>query len=160
MENKRILEKIRKNILAVVLFFNIVAWTLLTISDAIEEQKDSGQSITWLLVYAMPIMMCILFVICEVKGLVNGASAKGKVTNIIIWFVCGSIFSVVIGMSVNNNNWIVKQATGGWEHFLNGIEYMIMGVLWTIGCTIVFIIVYIIEWIIDRIHKKNCKNKC
>ena len=44
------------------------------------------------------------------------------------WLICGLILGFLIGALVNNQMWIVSQATGGWEHLLNGIEYMMFAV--------------------------------
>ena len=38
------------------------------------------------------------------------------------------ILGFLIGVLVTNGMWIVPQATGGWEHFLNGIEYMMFAI--------------------------------
>ena len=42
--------------------------------------------------------------------------------------ICGLILGFLIGVLVTNEMWIVPQATGGWEHFLNGIEYMMFAI--------------------------------
>ena len=42
--------------------------------------------------------------------------------------ICGLILGFLIGVLVTNEMWIVSQATGGWEHFLNGIEYMMFAI--------------------------------
>lgn len=43
------------------------------------------------------------------------------------WMICGLILGFLIGALVLNEMWIVSQATG-WEHFLNGIEYMMFAI--------------------------------
>mgnify|MGYP001498967218 FL=1 len=74
------------------------------------------------------------------------------------WLIFGLILGFLIGALVNNQMWIVSQATGGWEHLLNGIEYM-MFAMTLVG--IPFVAVVLIESVIGivKLLRKTRRNK-
>lgn len=63
------------------------------------------------------------------------------------------VFSVIINVAVINEWWFIKQATGGWENFLNGIEYFGFALFLTGGVLVVIILWNILRWLYGFIRK-------
>lgn len=83
---------------------------------------------------------------------------KDVVIICVTWLICGLILGFLIGVLVNNQMWIVSQATGGWENLLNGIEYMMFAVMLA---GIPFVAVVLIESVIGiaKLLRKSRRNK-
>ena len=73
----------------------------------------------------------------------------------VAWVIFGLIFGLGISVLVNNEMWIVPQATGGWEHLLNGIEYMMFSM--TLA-GIPFVVVVLIESVIGIVKVVSKKD--
>ena len=105
----------KKKIL-ICLIVQIICWSIMTLSDYMEEIYNDSYNLV--VVFAVPL-------IC-VKWIYDNQIVRLKDVAIICaaWMICGLILGFLIGALVINEMWIVPQATGGWEHLLNGIEYM------------------------------------
>ncbi len=69
--------------------------------------------------------------------------------------ISGLILGFLIGALVINEMWIVPQAAGGWEHLLNGIEYMMFAI--TLA-GIPFVAVVLIESVIGIVKVVSKKD--
>ena len=105
----------------------MLAWSFFTFSDYCEENHlfhyDAMMTIGLLVV---PVIIPILYLVFE-KHINSVIMSRAKNTLAImgIWLVINAVIGFAVSVMINNNKWIVKQATGGLENFLNGIEYMI-----------------------------------
>lgn len=114
------------NYVAIMVTF-ILAWSFFTFSDYCEENHlfyyDAMMMISMLVI---PVIIPILYLVFE-KYINSAEMSRAKNTLAImgIWLCINAITSFFVLNMVNNDKWIVTQARGGWENFLNGIEYMI-----------------------------------
>ena len=100
---------------------------IMTMSDYMEETYND--SFNLIVVFAVPMMCVVLYIIFR-RLIYDNQMVRLKDVVIICetWLICGLILGFLIGALVTNQMWIVSQATGGWEHLLNGIEYMMFAV--------------------------------
>lgn len=112
-----------KKKIAICLIVQIICWSIMTLSDYVEETYNDSYNLV--VVFAVPLICVILYIIFR-KWIYDNQIVRLKDVAIICaaWMICGLILGFLIGALVLNEMWIVSQATGGWEHFLNGIEYM------------------------------------
>lgn len=112
---------------AAILIAFILAWSLFTFSDYCEENLllyyDALMGIS---LCVIPVIIGMLYLIFE-KRINSAKISKAMNTWAIIgvWIGINTITGFIVCYMVSYNKWIVKQATGGWENFLNGIEYFI-----------------------------------
>lgn len=111
----------KKKIL-ICLIVQIICWSIMTLSDYMEETYNDSYNLV--VVFAVPLICVILYIIFR-KWIYDNQIVRLKDVAIICaaWMICGLILGFLIGALVLNEMWIVSQAIG-WEHFLNGIEYM------------------------------------
>ena len=116
----------KKKIL-ICLIAQIICWGMMTLSDYMEETYNDSYNVA--VVFAVPLICVILYIILR-KWIYDNQIVRLKDVAIICaaWMICGLILGFLIGVLVTNEMWIVPQATGGWEHFLNGIEYMMFAI--------------------------------
>lgn len=112
----------KKKIL-ICLIAQIICWGMMTLSDYMEETYNDSYNLV--VVFAVPLVCVALYIICR-RWIYDDQLVRLKDVAIICvtWLICGLILGFLIGALVTNEMWIVPQATGGWEHLLNGIEYM------------------------------------
>lgn len=105
------------------LIAQLICWSIMTLADYMEETYNDSYNVA--VVFAVPLICVILYIIFR-KWIYDNQIVRLKDVAIICaaWMICGLILGFLIGVLVTNEMWIVPQATGGWEHFLNGIEYM------------------------------------
>ena len=109
------------------LISQLICWSIMTMSDYMEETYND--SFNLIVVFAVPLMCVVLYAIFRRWIYANQmVRLKDVVIICMTWLICGLILGFLIGALVNNQMWIVSQATGGWEHLLNGIEYMMFAV--------------------------------
>lgn len=65
---------------------------------------------------------------------------KYKALSKLLWLGIGVLFLLVFYFLSEKDLWIVPQATGGWENFLNGIEYYVFGILSPLVCLAGFLL--------------------
>lgn len=139
---------------------NLVAWTLLTLSDFYGERTHNHLEMAVAIV--LPVIMVLVYICYMLISKRIHANWKSKLCDKGIWTVVSALFSFIVSFLVGEEVWVVKQATGGWEHFLNGIEYMSFGILFTGGCLIAFLIfdgmVALIRYIKNKIEENKIKN--
>lgn len=116
----------KKKIL-ICLIAQIICWGMMTLSDYMEETYNDSYNVV--VVFAVPLICAILYIIFR-KWIYDNQIVRLKDVAIICaaWMICGLILGFLVGALVTNEMWIVQQATGGWEHLLNGIEYMMFAI--------------------------------
>lgn len=144
------IEKIKNNPYKYVIILNLIGWGLFSFVDALEELfRQQLADIASAAGVVIPIIMAVIFIIGLIKGLGKDVSGKQKVLNIVYWMGCALVSTIVLTFLVVNGFYI-PQRNNGWEDFLNGLEYPLMGMCWGIGCPIIFIIGYMIDWMIRK----------
>lgn len=157
MYKKCSLRGIMKKKILLCLIAQLICWGIMTMSDYMEETYND--SFNLIVVFAVPLMCVVLYIIFR-RLIYDNQMVRLKDVVIICetWLICGLILGFLIGALVNNQMWIVSQATGGWEHLLNGIEYMMFAV--TLA-GIPFVAVVLIESFIGivKLLRKTRRNK-
>ena len=115
--------------------FQIISWSLLILCDYFDEKPISElsfwssniQSIVYILMFLFPVMITIGYLILENK-LVNKIEISKKRLCIYttgIWILETIVILMVVWTLIENDKWIIYQE-GGWDNFLNGIEYLLI----------------------------------
>ena len=138
------------------LIAQLICWSIMTLSDYIEETYNDSYNLV--VVFAVPLICVILYIIFR-KWIYDNQIVRLKDVAIICaaWMICGLILGFLIGALVMNEMWIVPQATGGWEHLLNGIEYMMFAI--TLA-GIPFVAVVLIESVVGIEKIKQVMDAC
>lgn len=128
---------------------NLVGWSVITCFDWMEEKYH--QNYTMIGIFALSIIIGVLYIIYQIKtGDIKEAFLQ-KLMYKFIWLAMGAVFGFVIGILVADNKWIVPQAQGGWENFLNGIEYWIFGVFFVGVVAVAWFLFDMAVWIYSKI---------
>lgn len=143
----------KKKIL-ICLVVQLICWSIMTLSDYMEETYNDSYNLV--VVFAVPLICIILYIIFR-KWIYDNQIVRLKDVAIICaaWMISGLILGFLIGALVINEMWIVPQATGGWEHLLNGIEYMMFAI--TLA-GIPFVAVVLIESVIGIVKVVSKKD--
>ena len=143
----------KKKIL-ICLVVQFICWGMMTLSDYMEETYNDSYNLV--VVFAVPLICVILYIIFR-KWIYDNQIVRLKDVAIICaaWMISGLILGFLIGALVINEMWIVSQATGGWEHLLNGIEYMMFAI--TLA-GIPFVAVVLIESVIGIVKVVSKKD--
>lgn len=146
------------NILKISIISLSIFWTIMIISDYIEEYKSFQNSSI--------IQLCsiITFVIADIILIVKYIKNNTK-KNIIIYTILtvfyNTILTAIITLLIMGNRWPIKQKTGDIVSgfWLNGLEYTTYGVISTSMIGIINVIIMIILFIVKIVHRnKNNKN--
>lgn len=143
----------KKKIL-ICLVVQLICWSIMTLSDYMEEMNNDSNNL--FVVFAVPSVCVVLYIIFR-RWIYDNQRVRLKNVTIICvaWLIFGLIFGLGISVLVNNEMWIVPQATGGWEHLLNGIEYMMFSM--TLA-GIPFVAVVLIESVIGIVKVVSKKD--
>lgn len=117
--------------------------------DWIEEMYQ--RDYTMIVTFALLIGMGVFYIIYQINTGDIQDTFPRKLKYKFIWLAMGAAFGGVIGTLAVNNMWIVPQAQGGWENFLNGIEYWIFGILFVGGVTVEWFIFDLAVWIYSKV---------
>lgn len=131
------------------LICNLVGWSVITCLDWIEEQYN--QDYTMLVTFALSIIMGVLYIIYQINTGDIKESFLQKLKYKFIWLGIGAVFGGLIGTLACSNMWIVPQAQGGWEHFLNGIEYWVFGLFFVGAVAVVWFVFDMAVWIYGKV---------
>lgn len=143
----------KKKIL-ICLVVQLICWSIMTLSDYMEEMNNDSNNL--FVVFAVPSVCVVLYIIFR-RWIYDNQRVRLKDVAIICvaWLIFGLIFGLGISVLVNNEMWIVPQDTGGWEHLLNGIEYMMFAI--TLA-GIPFVAVVLIESVIGIVKVVSKKD--
>lgn len=132
---------------------NLIGWAILTFSDYLDE-ATSGGGYTMSVIWGVPVLVAIAYIIRNLVQRNEGADTiKECLKNAGKWLLVSGVFSVIINVAVADEWWFIKQATGGWENFLNGIEYLLFALFLTGGVLGVIILWNIVRWLYGKIRK-------
>ncbi len=132
----------------------LLVWAGFTGLDVLDETWLHSTDLFAVYFFAAPILISLLYLRYRPRlHTEQWKSWQNTLFCLGIWILETAAIGFPVGYLVNYNRWIVPQATGGWENFLNGIEYLmfpffcagiplIIIVLWTLG-----------EWIYRNIRK-------
>lgn len=137
------------------LIAQIICWSIMTLSDYMEETYNDSYNLV--VVFAVPLICVALYIIFR-RWIYDDQMVRLKDVAIICvtWLICGLILGFLISALVTNEMWIVPQATGGLEHLLNGIEYMMFAM--TLA-GIPFVAVVLIESVVGIVKVIRGKSK-
>ena len=136
------------------LICNLVGWTLMTFADWIEETYNQHLPED-ICILGLSIVLFLSYIIYQIfLGEIRETFGK-KVVYKLMWLGIGTLFSIVIGYLALNNTWIVPQDQIGWEHFLNGIEYVVFGMLFVWANAIVWFLFDLFVLIYRKIISKS-----
>lgn len=135
----------------IVLVVQLIAWGIMTLTDLYEETTNNQYEMVTIIL--VPCLIVLFYLIYR-KRLYAYQEVKWKDIGLLqlTWFAFSVAFGIIISVLVGQNLWIVHQATGGWENFLNGIEYAIFAVFL---CLLPMFLVLIIEVIFTIKNRKN-----
>ena len=132
---------------------NLIGWTILTFSDYLDETTTSGVYMMRV-IWGVPALVGVAYIIRNLMRRKEGAdSIRGCLKDAGKWLLVSGVIGVVVNVFVVNEWWFVKQATGGWENFLNGIEYFLFALFLTGGVLGVIILWNILRWLYGVIRK-------
>ncbi len=133
---------------------NIIAWGLFTLGDYYEELRSTDFFYV-LVFYAAPIIVSLLYILLRGRIYKDGVNLKAIAVTSLSWIMISVIFFLVISYLVLNEMWIITQTRGGWEHFLNGIEYPLFGIFFAAIPLIVGLLCELILYIIMKIKSRK-----
>lgn len=133
----------------------LVCWLMFTFADFLEEEYNNT-ILFGPMVIGLPIATFALYIAFR-KWFYE--KLKPGVADVAIflanWLIVAIILLVPITlMTCNWNNWIVHQATGGWENFLNGIEYPLFGIFYG-GTVPIAVIIFEVVLLLIRVIGNN-----
>ena len=133
----------------------MIAWGIFTFTDYYEETTSNDYEL--IICFAVPVVYFLFYLIFR-RRIYDTVPVKWKEIAMFfgIWLVLGVSFGTVITfMTCQWNNWIVHRDTGGWEHFLNGLEYPLFGFMLVVGFVITAVLCEAVIGIINYIKKKD-----
>lgn len=109
-----------------IILLNMIYWMLISLGDWVEEHNKHDGTLL-LVFFAVSLLTVSGIYILRDLGRRKGCAATWREMLIfaIQWVGIGSLFGIGVNILVITNHWIVYQAQGGWENFLNGIEYAV-----------------------------------
>ncbi len=135
-----------------ILISNIISWFLFSVLDFIEETMD--KDCFFQAFFIIPILTGVSYLLLEKQLKAKQTNAlKYYLTTFVKWVVIGIAFFIPISSAISENVWFIKQASGGWEHILNGAEYLVFGVFFMIIVPLIVIVWNLFKWIYSKIRK-------
>lgn len=136
------------------LLVHLISQGLFMIADYIEEKYS--ESIFLVIGYfGIPILLLILYLVFQFVFKQYKEHYGRKIIYNLLWFSMGTIISIFVCYLIFELDFPIHQETGGWEHFLNGIEYMLLGFMLNVVNTIAFIIIDTSVLVYNYIKNKN-----
>lgn len=143
---------------------NLIGWGFFILFEFLEGKIHSNRGNGLLYgIFGIPILICILFCAMEwwkksvhvntTEEMNSERRVTGKsiIRNLITWFGTSFTFSFLINLLVMTDHWIILQN----RSIFDGIEYGVFGIVWTVGCLVIFGFVYMIEWLVQRQRVKR-----
>ncbi|MCR5203373.1 MAG: hypothetical protein K6D02_09880 [Lachnospiraceae bacterium] len=133
---------------------NVVSWFIFTLFDAYIESTGTGQHTEMYFGLVQILIIMIIYTVARAKGLWRNEHFGIKLLQKLIWIGACAGFSMIAFYMIGSDTMIVKQNGGGFEHFLNGIEYGIFAIFFPVINVIWFLIIDFIELIILKNKNK------
>ena len=120
------------------LFANLIGWTAMSLLDLATEKGCDDMPMT-IFAWSAGFIVAVFYILFD-RLRAKECPAGVKRTLILTgqWIGTTAAFGVPVVYLAINNRWLVPQAQGGWEHFLNGIEYWLFGVLFIVEPVLIF----------------------
>lgn len=131
----------------------VIAWFLFTLSDLIDEHSSEYTEGFALFIICSAIVVLYFVFRDDFYKDVRIKKWKELICLLFIWLVQCAIFGGIISSLALNNTWIVHQATGGWEHFLNGIEYPVFAIILAL-LSVFILFIELIMSIVKKVREK------
>lgn len=146
-------EKVRKNAITFLLV-QLIAWAGFTITDFIEE--TTSNNFEDIAVFGIPIAVVAVYAFVRKQNWQPGLK-YGKWVALILLYWLGMTAGVtaVVMKLINQDKWIVYQAAGGWEHFLNGLEYAVFGIMLAVIPIVLVSVGELLVWCIIKCKRKS-----
>lgn len=118
--------------IASILILQLFGWAIITYWDYCSE-NDMIRSDNYLALAIIggTILITGVYLYMKIKQDFS-YSLRTNLPDVAAWVLGGIGFTILVMALMENDLWLVPQATGGWEHFLNGIEYFLFGAFLTI----------------------------
>ena len=130
---------------------NIIGWLIFTFSVYLEE-TGNNDSFMWFVFWGVPVVVGLAYIVRNLMVRKEGAdTVKECLKNAGKWLLVSGVIGAGINVALAFDLWFVKQATGGWEHFLNGIEYALFTMFLTGEVLAVIILWNILRWLYGKI---------
>lgn len=150
-------EKIRKNVITILLV-QLIAWTGITMVDFVEE--TTSKDFEAIAILGIPIAAAAVYAFVR-KGNQEPDLKYGKwiALTLLGWLGMTAGITTVVMLLVNRNNWIVPQDREGWEHFLNGMEYGLFGIMLAAIPIVLILTGELLAWSIAKYKRKSPAHK-
>lgn len=150
-------EKIRKNVITILLV-QLIAWTSITMVDFVEE--TTSKDFEAIAILGIPIAAAAVYAFVR-KGNQEPDLKYGKwiALTLLGWLGMTAGITTVVMLLVNRNNWIVPQDREGWEHFLNGMEYGLFGIMLAVIPIVLILTGELLAWSIAKYKRKSPAHK-
>ncbi len=136
------------------LIIHILSQGLFMLADFIEEKYNESIFLP-IGFLGIPIILFVFYLIFQFAFKQYKEQYGKKMIYNLLWFSIGTIISIIVCYLIFELDFPVHQARGGWENFLNGIEYMILGLMLNVVNTASFIIIDTSVLIYNCIKNKN-----
>lgn len=133
-----------------VLICHVISWMLFSATDYLSENGGTQDAMAVFLLGAVFLNLAayILRDFRVRKG--RAAHTKEMIFFSAAWLGVGGILGFLVCMLVFQNRWIVKQGVGGFENFLNGLEYPVFAVFLVLITWIFIILWNVCRWLYCR----------
>ncbi len=127
---------------------HLAEWLIFLLCDYREEHSDKNDLSITVGMFVLPVVSAA--VLCLFYRLLRGKTSFRKnwmysAATAGVWFLLCGIAFLTECILINQDSFPIRQQTGGWEHFLNGIEYIFFPACnLVIGCGIMLLLTLII----------------
>jgi len=132
----------------------LILWIMLCFSDFLEENFTYSVLMNYVLDIS-GMLAGIVYIVADLTLMhIGAAKFKEILINSLIWVGMAAGISFCIELLMEWDLWIIPQATGGWEHFLNGIEYIAFPIIYVVESLPIYWLYNLIRFAINKIRKK------
>lgn len=132
----------------------LILWIAFCFTDFLEENNSNSNFMEGV-VMASGIVVGIIYIIADLTQMhIGAAKFKEILINSLIWVGMAAGISFCIELLMEWDLWIIPQATGGLEHFLNGIEYIAFPIIYVVESLPIYWLYNLIRFAINKIRKK------
>ena len=146
-------EKVRKNAITFLLV-QLIAWAGFTMVDFIEE--TTSNNFEDIAVFGIPIAVVAVYAFVRKQNWQPDLKYGKRVALILLyWLGMTAGVTAVVMKLIDQDKWIVYQAAGGWEHFLNGLEYAVFGIMLAAIPIVLVSVGELLVWVIIKGKRKS-----
>lgn len=146
-------EKVRKNAITFLLV-QLIAWAGFTMVDFIEE--TTSNNFEDIAVFGIPIAVVAVYAFVRKQNWQPDLKYGKRVALILLyWLGMTAGVTAVVMKLIDQDKWIVYQAAGGWEHFLNGLEYAVFGIMLAVIPIVLVSVGELLVWVIIKGKRKS-----